>query len=175
MKKRYQVLIAGLILALVVSAGIGGAWAYFTAQASAAGALTIHFGSDTTITEDPPEDWTKSVVITNDEDSYSDVYVRARAFIGSEYTATPQNANGWTRQGEWSYYAEPLAPGGSTQTLLIDIAGVDPAAEAEGEFVNVAVVYECIEVQYDAEGEPIDWTEEDWERPLVDSLREEAE
>ena len=177
MKKSYQIIIAVLVLALTVGAGIGGAWAYFTAYASAGGSITIHFGSDTTIEEDPPQDWTKRVTITNEEDSDSEVYVRARAFIGSEYSAQPQDTNGWTLNAEdgWSYYSAALAPGESSQVLLIEIDGAGPAEEAEGEFINVAVVYECIEVKYDAEGNAIAWTAADWDEALVESFREEAE
>lgn len=177
MKKRKQIIMAGLILILVVSCGIGSAWAYFTTNARAEGSKMISF-SDTDIHEDPPENNTKQVIITNNEDSSVDVFVRARAYVGEEYEITVQEENGWSGSEDgWSYYASPLAPGESSETLLIGIENVldIPDEEKEGGFVNVAVVYECIDASYDENGNVLTPTADDWNTQLKESLREEAE
>ena len=86
MKKRnfYPQVLALTAAVTVASAGIGKAWSYFTTYAEAAGGYTIQLGDRTEITEDFT-DWTKHVTITNEESS-EPVYIRVRAFCGSQYT-----------------------------------------------------------------------------------------
>ncbi len=164
MKNRYKIIIAGLVLVLVMSAGIGSAWAYFTTFDEAAGNIQISI--------EPPridEEYTegaKHVVITNNPDSSVYVWVRARAFVGEEYkkyVGTP-SGEGWSNEGDWSYYGTPLAPGAKTGTLDITVTGIPVTPESKGETVNVAVVYECIPAAFDEEGNPIAATAADWEK-----------
>ena len=66
MKKKSS-LLAALVLTVILTAGIGKAWAYFTTYAEAAGGYTIELGERTQVREEFRE-WTKHVVITSAED-----------------------------------------------------------------------------------------------------------
>lgn len=164
MKKKYMILPV-LALVLVLSASIKPAWSYFTTYAEAKGGYVIQLG-DTTIDEEF-YDWTKHVVIGNEETAQP-VYVRARAFSGSEYPLT-YSGEGWTlREDGYYYYNEILLPGEETTELLVMINNVPKAPKEgeelsgetakEGDNLHVAVIYESTPVLYDEDGNPYaDW------------------
>ncbi|MBR6909289.1 MAG: hypothetical protein IKN35_03260, partial [Lachnospiraceae bacterium] len=81
MKKKSLILTAACA-ALIMTASIGSAFAYFSTYERAMGGYVIHLGHYEEIPEEF-EDWTKKVVIKNRADSLDDVYVRVKAFAGS--------------------------------------------------------------------------------------------
>ena len=156
MKKKTTYL-AALTLTLVLSASMGSALAYFTTNASARGGYQLRLGNHTTIIEEQPTDWTKHVTVANSAES-GPVYVRVRAFSGSQYPLT-YLGEGWTPGTDgYYYYDEIVQPGDSTGNLDIHIGGVPEDVDEEME-LNVAVIYESTPVQYDENGDPYpDWS-----------------
>lgn len=164
MKKRNLRLAAtaasALTASLVLTSGLGNAWAYFTTNTNAEGGHAITLaGEVTTVDEEFSfNDWTKRLVVTNTDTSGRSVYVRARAFSGSRYPLT-YGGTGWESSDDgYFYYENILDAGGSTEELLVEIKGV-PEEVTEPESFNVVVVYETTPVQYDADGNPYaDWS-----------------
>ncbi|MCI8465709.1 MAG: hypothetical protein HFI63_07615 [Lachnospiraceae bacterium] len=159
MKKKSN-LLAVLALAVILSAGIGKAWAYFTTYAEAAGGYTIELGDRTEIQEEFGE-WTKRVSVSNNETSGQSVYIRAKAFSGNAYELTYEDESGkWTPgDGGYYYYSDPVKAGEATGELLVHIGNI-PQNANEGDRFHVAVVYESTPVRYDADGNPYaDWNE----------------
>ena len=145
-----------LAVILIVSAWITPALAYFTAYTRARGGYTVQLKTTTEIDESF-KDWTKSLTITNTEGK--EIYVRARAFAGSEYKLTySSSGNRWRDGGDgWWYYGAALAEGESAAVLNVKISDI-PAATETSSF-NVAVVYESTPVQYKADGSSYaDWS-----------------
>lgn len=154
MKKKYW--ITGLLaLVLIVFTGVKPALAYFTGTASASGGQTVKFGHETTI-EEEVKDLTKTVTLTNTGET--DVYVRARAFVGEQYKLLIDGTGNWTLDKDgWLVYADPVAPNGAA-VFKVTVDNV-PASMEDGDKLNVAVVYECTPVQYKADGTPYaDWS-----------------
>ena len=180
MKKR-RLFLTALALVLVLSAGIGGAYAYFTTYTQAEGGLPIALGNERTF-EEHFEDWTKTLVVSNQPDSVDAIYVRARVFwpetlyLGPERTPVPLTCDisgeGWSGLiGDYYYYNQVVAPSESTTALTVKISGLQkdsPYFEEleKGDAFNVIVVYESIPVVYDAAGEPVAPTAADWTRNL---------
>lgn len=168
-------LLALLAVGMVLAAGLGSANAYFTTYAEAQGGVTIHLGDRTEIDEEFSE-WMKRVSVTSEEDSVP-VYVRVKAFCGSEYMLRyAWEGDTWseTVQGTGSlvadsdtgyyYYTDILYGGQSTSQFLIQILNRDGepiASGADASDFNVVVVYESTPVLYDEAGNPYaDWTGE---------------
>jgi hypothetical protein len=156
MKRRTLILtIAAFVLIFGMS--IGSAMAYFTTYVTAQGGKTIHLGSTTEVSEPQISDWTKHVVVTSDEGSQP-VYVRAKAFAGSQYNLVYSSADGsWAPNDDGYYYYNNILNGGeSTSELLVRIENVP---EDTDDF-NVVVVYESTPVLYDTAGNPYaDWSQ----------------
>ena len=170
-KRKYYPEVLALAAALtVVSAGIGKTWSYFTTYTEAAGGYTIHLGDRTEINE-TFSGWTKHLTITSDEDSQP-VYIRARAFCGSEYTVL-YSGNGWSLGADGYYYYDSiLYGGGSAETLDLKIEGIPQEPEALESF-NVVVIYESTPVKYHEDGSPYSIQETDWDE-ILDAGRTEA-
>lgn len=152
--------VCALAAGMVLTASIGGAWAYFTANTRAIGRYIIRFDNMTHITENY-SDHTKHLVVSND--GTEPVYVRAKAFSGSQYPLS-YSGGGWKKlekDGDWYYYYEKSLPGAAeTSELLVKIEF--PTDPEEGDECNVVVIYESIPVQYGADGKELDpWTA-DW-------------
>ena len=165
MKRRrfYPGALALAALTAVAFAGIGEAWSYFTTYAEAAGGYTIQLGDRTEITEEFT-DWTKHVVIENVESS-EPVYIRARAFCGSQYTLV-YSGEGWIQGSDGYYYYGNIVNGGaSTGQLDIRIENI-PADPEEMERFNVVVIYESTPVKYHEDGSPYTVEETDWSELL---------
>lgn len=157
--KRKNILLAALAVSLTLSAGAGSAWAYFTTYTDAAGGYTLELGDKTTITEEEPTNWTKHVVITSQEDSQP-VYVRARAFCGSDYELLYSDGSGkWSPSDDgYYYYSDILNAGESTEMLDIKIENI-PEEVKNGDNFNVVVIYETTPVRYREDGTPYaDWS-----------------
>lgn len=160
--KRKHILLASLAAVLVMISGVGAAHAYFTTNTAVAGMRTIHVGSDTDIEEEFSQ-WVKYVTITNSESSQA-VYVRAKAFHGSQYRVGYESETDGGGVAMWTlgddgyyYYRDILRAGESTQAALKVVIDASGIPEDGGSF-NVTVVYEASPVQYDGEGNPYqDW------------------
>ncbi len=166
MRKRRSFYPQVLALAAIVgaaSAGIGSAWSYFTTYAEAAGGYTIRLGDRTEITEEFSS-WTKHVAIANEESS-EPVYIRVRAFCGSQYTLS-YSGEGWT-EGEdgYYYYTEMVNGGASTGNLDVKIEDIPADPEEKARF-NVIVIYESTPVKYHEDGSPYTVWETDWSELL---------
>lgn len=143
-----KTILAAMAVVLPLSAGIGSAFSYFTANAGSQGRLEVEIGPpDTEITE-RFGDWTKHVTVTNVGEV--PVYVRVQAFSGSRYPLEYITNDSWTADGSYYVYNEILPPGGETVQLDIKISGVE---ETDKDNFNVIVVYERTPVQYNENGE----------------------
>ncbi len=158
MKKINELLAAAAVM-LVLSAAIGSAWGYFTTFVEVRGGHALKLGSRTEIDEGF-SDWTKRVFITSKPDSVP-VYIRAKAFCGSEYQLTYNDENKkWTLgEDDYYYYSDILYGGQKTEELLIKIGNIPEDADVkDSEHFNVVVIYESTPVLYDKDGKPYpDW------------------
>lgn len=158
MNKKNGWLLAAAVL-LITGAAADRAWAYFTTYASAAGSIALSLGEETRI-EENISDWTKRVTITSEENS-GPVYIRARAFSGSEYPLTYSSEGGtWSDGGDGYWYYDSILHGGEQTAgqLLVHIEGI-PEDVSPGTDFHVIVVYESTPVLYGEDGEPYaDWT-----------------
>ena len=147
MKKKY--LTAGLLaLAMIVLSGIKPALAYFTGTASASGGQTVTFGYASEA-EEQVSGLTKTVTLRNTGET--NVFVRARAFAGEQYTLQYEDIEGWTLDEKgWYVYNKLVAPGKSA-VFKVTVSGI-PEGMQDGDSLNVAVVYECTPAQYKADG-----------------------
>nr|WP_300816656.1 hypothetical protein [uncultured Acetatifactor sp.] len=160
-KRRYLPAVFALAAVTVAGASVGQAWAYFTTYAEAAGGYTIRLGDRTEIREDF-SDWTKHVVIDSQEGSQP-VYVRARAFCGSQYELV-YSGDGWTQAGDYYYYNDILYGGQETNPLDIRIEGIPETPDKD--YFNVIVIYESVPVQYHEDGTAFSIQETDWSQVL---------
>lgn len=155
---------SALAVCMVLGSGIGTAWAYFTTNTDATGGHALSLVSEETNVDEEFNfnDWTKRVTVTNTDTSGRPVYVRARAYSGSQYTLEyPGSAeNGWNlnaEDGYW-YYNGIVEIGGQTAPLNVEIKNV-PEDIKDADAFNVVVVYETTPVQYDSQGNPYaDWS-----------------
>lgn len=165
MKKRkyYPGVLACAAALVVVSGGIGKTWSYFTTYAEASGGYTIRLGDRTEISETFTE-WTKHVVITNEESSEA-VYIRVRAFCGSQYTIA-YSGEGWTLGSDgYYYYSNAVDGGGATEVLDLKIGNI-PENPEDRESFNVVVIYESTPVKYHEDGTAYTVEETDWSELL---------
>lgn len=172
-KRRYSPgLLVLAAVAVVASAGIGQAWSYFTTYTEAAGGYTIRLGDRTDIREDFTE-WTKHVTVTNDPGS-EPVYIRAKAFCGSQYKVV-HSGEGWTWNEEdgYYYYSDAVEGGKATKPLNLKIENI-PENPEDLERFNVVVIYESTPVKYHEDGSAYTVEETDWDE-LLDTGSTEAE
>ena len=182
--KHKSLILSILALVLIVCAVAQPALAYFTANTDANGAVPLRFGRSTWISEEVTN-LRKAVTITNtggetpDEQKYADpVWVRARAYVGQEYSLSISGED-WSGPDaeEWYYYADPVPPplveNGvvtkyySTKPLYVELTDLPKVDDPEHQFtdINVAVVYESITAVYNPDGVTFkpyvakDWTE----------------
>ncbi len=159
-----------LALVLILSLAVTPALAYFTSNARADGAKPLNLGTQTHI-EEYVKDLEKSVIISCDNDS-NPVWVRAIAYVGEGFTLSV-GGSGWTARSDgWYYYGsylyvapghDPAAAPGPTQianTFTVAVTGIPTYDEFPVQDFNVSVQYECIPVEFGADGQalPADWT-----------------
>lgn len=156
MKKKTAFLTA-LAVILVLAASIDSAWAYFTTYAEAKGGHTLSLGDKTKVEEDFSA-WTKHVSIQSDPDS-EPVYIRVKAFCGSEYKLVFSDKSGkWSPGSDGYYYYSDIVNGGeATKELQVKIENV-PKDVTDADSFNVVVIYESTPVLYKEDGTPYaDW------------------
>ena len=147
-----------LAAAMLLTAALPSALAYFTTYTRAKGGYTIRLGSTTTIDEEVTGTQ-KILVISNTEGA--DVFVRARGYVGldSGYELN-YSGSGWTGPDEngWCYYGPAVPAGGGSNPLTVSVSNI-PVNPDEGDSFNVIVIYEATPARYDADGNPSpDWT-----------------
>lgn len=87
------------------------------------------------------------------------VYIRVKAFCGSEYSLVFSDESGKWTPGEdgYYYYSDIVNGGGTTDELLVKIENV-PEDVTDADSFNVVVVYESTPVLYREDGTPYaDW------------------
>ena len=148
--KRTKILLASLIAAVILCAGIAPAYGYFTANTQSSGTLEIK-PIDTNMREKVVSG-VKEITIFNNPGG-APVYVRARGFSGDDSANLSYSAGeGWVDGGDgWWYYEPVLNPKneaaketGETTPLDVNISKVIPAEAKPGDNFNVAVVYEAV-------------------------------
>ncbi len=156
MKKKNLALFC-LVIALVLTASLQTAMAYFTTYVEAKGSKPITIGG--TDIEEDFTNWTKHVVVTSSPDA-PPVFVRAKAFSGSLYPLE-YSGDGWAwREDGYYYYERVVEPGGKTTPLDVKIKDVPTDKVVDGETFNVVVVYESTVAKYNEDGTPYaDWSE----------------
>lgn len=157
--KRWNAALAALALLLILGGGIRGAMAYFTTYIIADGGYEVRFGGDVDL-EEEVSSWTKHLVVRN-ADAAEPVYVRARAFCGSQYALSyTAPAGKWTDGGDGYYYYEDILYGGQTAAELDIYIGNVPESPADGGGFHVVVIYETTPVLFRADGTPYaDWNQ----------------
>ena len=165
-------LLVAIAVMLVMSAAMGAAWAYFTSYATAKGMVTVNLGHQEEI-EERFDSWNKTINLTSKPDSRP-AYVRVQAFC-AEYDLEYKfdNADSWTKVGDWWYYTKPLEPGKSLKDsgdeMTVHIGPVPdtgtPGLE-DGETFSVIIVYESTDVQYDENGNEKGAVNADWSRKV---------
>ena len=173
--KKLQYSLTVLALLCILFCSIKGAMSYFTTYAEARGGIPVHLQEQTRIREDV-SDWTKNLVIHN-EDPDVRVYVRAKAFISSDYTGTLEiQGENWTKgetdeTGSFYDYGKILEPDNGIKweedpnhpyddTTTLSIHFEHPEDPEVNSSFNVVVVYESVPVEYDDQGNelPPDWS-----------------
>lgn len=168
MKKR-QLALTLLVFALIITATIQPAIAYFTTYVRAEGGYTISIGDTTKIREDY-SDWTKHVYISNEENS-EPVYIRAKVIYTGSYSLSISGDNWiYDNDDEYYYYSSKydaetkeydliaLVGGTETNELTVSIVGIpEKNTEAyaqlrDGEGFSVTVIYESTPVRYNSDG-----------------------
>lgn len=159
--KKKSVIFAAIAVVLVLAANLPLAWGYFSTYTEAQGGMPIQSRKVETEIEEPEvTNWAKHLVITNSEGG-SPVYIRAKAFGGSEYDLSYESDGSWKLgEGEFYYYKDILNAGGETSELLVKIN--NRPADEKGQEFNVVVIYESTPVRYDESGNPY----ADWDQPL---------
>ena len=160
MKKRYLIL-AVLVIAMILSASIGTAIAYFTTYADARGGYVIHMKYETEIQEDV-EAGLKSIVIKNNANEGTEtgtypVFVRVKIFSGSDTNIDSVSGTNWQTKPDSANayrYNNPLFTGDSTSKLEIKISEVKDAGIKPGDPVDVIITYESVPAVFNPDGTP---------------------
>lgn len=195
-KKKWNALRTALLtltaLMLVMSAAMGSAWAYFTTYAKAKGGHVLSMGHEENVKESFAN-WNKKLEITATQDS-NPIHVRARAFCAefelsysdetiTEDGGTTVNKNWIIGSDGWVYYTKILPQKNENNEVqytadplyirINDVPVYQLADLMDGDQFNVIIVYETTEVQYDSDGNPLDWDKVDWTKK-TDTYRESA-
>ena len=170
MKKKYVALLI-VIAALVFSASIGGALAYFSTYTTAMGGYPVALDNNPTPEEWYSKDGLKHLTIKNTGDG--PIFVRAKAVVTDGVTPEYQESANWTvnnlsgaDDGAGYYYYGKALEGKNAETeaekitseLLIKITfPTQPKIEGKtkyeiGDEMNVLVLFESVPAMYKADG-----------------------
>ena len=162
-QKSYWLSLLALVLILTLS--VQPALAYFTDSTQAAGSVEFFAGSKVKITEEV-KDLVKTVTITNTEGS--PVWVRAIAYVGSAFSLEVSGWGSTVGSDTWVYYGSPIAEGEATSGLKVAVTKIPKSSDMPMTSFNVGVQFESIPVEYDANGNPITPTADDWKNNTLD-------
>ena len=161
-KNRFLLIVTAAILICTFS--IGSAMAYFTDYAQTNGAVGVVAGTKTVLTEDVDPgagSFVKHVSVKNT--GTAPCFIRAKVFYPSDLTVS---VSGWTAGAEdYYYYGSPVEPGDSAAGLDVTVSGFptdDTNLQPDISKLNVVVVYECVPVRYDENGQPV----EKWDQKI---------
>lgn len=156
---KLKYLLLALALVCVIGASIRGAVSYFTTYAEAEGGCTLDLQEESSKRE--RFDGDKHLTIVNTSKTIS-VYVRAKAILTASFEdSLKYTGEDWRdgHDGYW-YYNKPLAP--QEEATELNISFESPEVPEAGDEFNVAIIYETIPVQYDADGNPV----ENWNQKI---------
>ena len=143
-----NVIMTALVTGMLLTGTVGSVYSYFTTNAEATGSASISLGSRTEVEEDFSA-WTKRVAITSKKDS-KPVYVRVKAFCGSEYSLTYSDEEGnWTPGSDGYYYYTKVLEADATTDALFDqiVLGTDTVnGDATTEY-KIPVKAEAVQAQ----------------------------
>lgn len=155
--KRKTIVLTVLAMVLVLGLSVGTAWSYFTDTTTAEGSVTLSIEPTTTITEENGPG-TKTIRIKNAEESVP-VWVRARVYAAAELGASAEGENWSGAITDWFQYGKPVDPDATTEPLNISFtlkrgydATENPEGAMDGDEQNIVVIYECMPVSFDADG-----------------------
>lgn len=164
--------VSALAAGMILTATVGSAWAYFTTNTSASGGYALSLGHETRV-EENYSNHTKHLEVTNE--GTGPVYVRARAFSGSQCVLTYEG-EGWQAGTDGYYYYNAIVPGIVTgqdgtvtksKTTPLDVAITFPENAKEGDDCNVVVIYESLPVQYDEAGNALTAQAANWSAQVL--------
>lgn len=162
--KKKKLLLTAIAVALIFTASISGACAYFTTYAETKGDKVVEFGYESDIEEDF-DNLIKKVVITNKEKS-EPICVRVQAMCIKDLAFS---GAGWVNGGDGYWYygksknnCTPLYGGDSTTEIDISLAEDLPEDIIIGDPPNIVVFYETTPLFFekgdDGEMHPaVDW------------------
>lgn len=179
MNKRKIVLLL-LTLALIASASIEPAIAYFTTFVRAKGGHPVSIGDTTTIEEDF-SNWEKRITIKNKAGS-APVFIRAKVIyaplLEENETAFTITGEGWSDGGDGYWYygskdAPTILPGDaelseadrSTSLLKVKIDKI-PKEPEKGDTFSVTVIYESTPVRYRQSSDGTNVPYADWDATI---------
>ena len=137
-----KILLAASASALVCTASVTGAMAYYTASTEKAASYTLKVTPSSTTEEELDKDGTKHVKITNTGNC--PLYVRVMIIGNEGSVALGEN---WKQDGDWYYYTPVLEAGKTTDS---EITVTVKTTDAEENF-EIVVVHESCAVVFDGE------------------------
>ncbi|MCF0130212.1 MAG: hypothetical protein HUJ71_00720 [Pseudobutyrivibrio sp.] len=154
-----------LAAGFIFTGQINSANAYFTTYVTARGGYELSWWHEEDIKEEFGN-WNKTVTISSKEGSIP-VFVRARAFAGSDHQLTYDGGSGWTAGTDgYYYYNDALYSGQTTTGLIVGIPDTKLKTPRLGDNFNVSVVYETIPAEFDDNGAPINAASAKWDNPI---------
>lgn len=168
--KKSSVILAALAMVLVLGAGAGSAWAYFTTYVEAEGGYVVNLGDTTRIQEDVTY-LHKAVTITSETTSQP-VWIRVKAYYAEGELTIESNTGKWSKgeNDDWWYYADIVKAGETTDVLDITISVPKESSNEKipVEDFDVVVIYESTPVEYDDAGKPVpnDPKLVDWDKKM---------
>ncbi len=161
--KRIQKWLIALAVVLLAVVSVRAALAYFFVYTDADGEIPVVLKYSTKITEPEVVEGDKHIVVSALDDT-DPVYVRVIIYADSGVEVTVSDDQGWTQDGDYWYYDEPL-DGISDDDTFAQTADlhvhVTLPAGVKGDQVNVIIVHEAAPRIYDKESNQ--WTA-DWSK-----------
>ena len=141
--KKSGYLPALLAVMMVLCVTVGTALAYFTTWTSTTAKKDMELKPDTTIVETQADENQKKMTVTNNGNA--PCFIRLMVYANDQVTNLAIEGDAVTSGSYW-YYTPMLETGDSVElTITFDL----PDTAAEGDTLNIAVVYESVAALYD--------------------------